>query len=95
MKFSIASIFFFTTAALAATVSYDTAYDNGDTRMDQVACSDGTNGMIRKGYKTFGALPRFPYIGGSSDIVDWNSQNCTHFSRLRRLLLLNSCSFRW
>ena len=64
-------------AAMASTtiVSYDTYYDNATTSLYQVSCSDGPFGLIPKGYTTFGSLPRFPYIGGSSVINGWGSPN--------------------
>jgi Cerato-platanin len=59
----------------ATRVSYDTTYDGFTTGLNVVACSDGPNGLLTKGYTTFGSLPSFPYIGGYSGIV-WNSPNC-------------------
>ena len=32
-----------------ATVTYSTAYDDGDTSLNSVACSNGDNGLITKG----------------------------------------------
>jgi hypothetical protein len=57
-------------------VTYDAAYDNGSTSLTTVACSDGTNGLITKGFTTFGSLPKFPYIGGSFVIAGYNSPAC-------------------
>ena len=56
-----------TATAQTVSVSYDTVYDNKAGSLSTVACSDGSNGLITKyGYKTFGAIPQFPNIGGSS-----------------------------
>jgi hypothetical protein len=42
-----------------------------------VSCSDGSNGLItRYGWQKQSDIPRFPYIGGSSDIASWNSPSC-------------------
>jgi hypothetical protein len=51
-------------------------YDNGGTSMNNVACSNGANGLITKGYETFGSLPTFPYIGGAFNVKNWNSTEC-------------------
>lgn len=59
-----------------ATVTYDTIYDNPDLSMNNVACSDGPNGLITKGYPTMGSLPSFPYVGGAGTISGWNSESC-------------------
>ncbi|EEP76274.1 heat-stable 19 kDa antigen [Uncinocarpus reesii 1704] len=69
---------FSSAAALAGpvTLSYDTQYDNGGLDLTHVACSDGSNGMIRKGYRTAGSLPNFPHIGGAFTVEKWNSVNC-------------------
>lgn len=58
------------------TVSYDTAYDNPTGSLSTVACSDGSNGMLTRGFTTFGSLPKFPHIGGAPSITGWNSPNC-------------------
>ncbi|KJX92838.1 eliciting plant response-like protein [Zymoseptoria brevis] len=63
--------------ASATTLSYDRGYDNAGNPMTGVACSNGNNGLItRYGFQTYGSIPRFPYIGGSSDIAGWNSAQC-------------------
>jgi hypothetical protein len=57
-------------------VSYDPKYDVRDSSLTTVACSDGPNGLIPRGYSTFGSLPNFPNIGGAITIPQWNSPNC-------------------
>jgi Cerato-platanin len=66
----------FLPAARSALVQYDTVYDNRATSLNTVACSDGKNGMITKGYKTFGDLPSFPHIGAASAVEGYNSASC-------------------
>ncbi|CRG92401.1 hypothetical protein PISL3812_09460 [Talaromyces islandicus] len=88
MKLSISTIACLVSAALAAPtavpadagttidVAYDNTYDNRDQSTSTLACSDGTNGLIGKGYSTLGALPKFPNVGGAPTIAGWNSPNC-------------------
>lgn len=78
MKFSaiFASLSMFSSLAYATTVAYDTTYDNGGTSLTVVACSDGANGLITRGFTTFGSLPHFPHIGAASAVTGWNSPNC-------------------
>ena len=82
MQFSKSMIAFaallFAPAALAASVSvsYDNSYDDSGASLDTVACSDGPNGLITKGYSTIGSLPDFPYVGGASAVSGWNSADC-------------------
>jgi hypothetical protein len=51
-------------------------YDNYGTSLNIVACSNGANGLVTKGYDTFGSLPGFPYIGGAYAVTGWNSTEC-------------------
>lgn len=61
----------------AVTLSYDPGYSDGSRSLNVVSCSDGPNGLTtRYGWTTQGQIPRFPYIGGSSDIAGWNSPSC-------------------
>ncbi|KAI0668418.1 immunomodulatory protein [Trametes maxima] len=64
------------TPALGVTVSFDQTYDNGGNSLATVACSDGANGMLTKGFSTFGSLPHFPNIGGAAAIAGWNDADC-------------------
>jgi len=63
-------------AARSVLVQYDPVYDNPATSLNTVACSDGKNGLVTKGYKTFGSLPSFPHIGAASAVEGYNSASC-------------------
>ncbi|KAG6864167.1 hypothetical protein C0993_009292, partial [Termitomyces sp. T159_Od127] len=78
MKFTsiLASIVLLPAFTLGVTVSYDQTYDNGGTSLTTVACSDGPNGLITRGFSTFGSLPDFPNIGGAAAVEGWNSASC-------------------
>jgi hypothetical protein len=54
--------------------TFDTFYDNNSGSMNNVACSNGANGLSAR-FPTFGDVPSFPFIGGAFDVV-WNSPNC-------------------
>ncbi|KAI0700550.1 immunomodulatory protein [Cerioporus squamosus] len=73
---AVAAVALFASSALGVTVSYDPAYDSSSTSLTNVACSDGENGLITKGFSTFGSLPHFPNIGGAAAIAGWNSDSC-------------------
>lgn len=70
-------------AAVQVSVSYDERYDVEAGSLTTVACSDGVNGLIRKGYSDFQSLPTFPLIGGAPTIAGWNSANCGKCYQLR------------
>ncbi|KAG6893720.1 hypothetical protein C0995_016265, partial [Termitomyces sp. Mi166 len=78
MKFTsiLASLVLLPALTLADTVSYDQTYDNAAASLTTVACSDGPNGLITRGFTTFGSLPKFPHIGGAAAVGGWNSANC-------------------
>ena len=57
-------------------VRYNTIYDNPQGSLNNVACSNGENGLVTKGYSTFDTLPAFPFIGGVSAVKGWNSPKC-------------------
>jgi len=77
MQFStLLSLGAFLSAASAITVSYDTGYDDGSRSLAAVSCSDGSNGLLTKGFSTQGSLPSFPNIGGASTIEGWTSASC-------------------
>ncbi|KAJ3484915.1 hypothetical protein NLI96_g5318 [Meripilus lineatus] len=56
--------------------TYSVDYDNGDTSLNNVACSNGDNGLITKGYTTLNTLPAYPYVAGFSEVTGWNSPAC-------------------
>ena len=60
--------------------TFDQTFDNPNGLLNNVACSDGKNGLSSR-FRTFGDIPGFPYIGGAYDIV-WNSTNCGSCWRL-------------
>jgi hypothetical protein len=64
-------------------VSYNPKYDVGTSVLNEVACSDGINGLVTQGYTDFASLPGFPYIGGAITIPGWNSPNCGKCYELR------------
>lgn len=64
------------TMTSAVTLAYDTAYDKSTSSLTTVACSDGVNGLLTRGFTTFGSLPKFPHIGAASAVTGWNSPNC-------------------
>ncbi|KAK0226063.1 secreted insect toxic protein [Armillaria fumosa] len=59
--------------ALAVTIGYDNGYDTGSNSLANVACSDGSNGLLTKGYSTYDSLPNFPYLASSDSIAGWNT----------------------
>jgi len=79
MKFSTAVAAFFAipfALTSAVSVSYDNIYDNPNQSLSTVACSDGSSGLLTKGYTTFGSLKNFPNIGGVPAVTGWNSASC-------------------
>ncbi|GAW03658.1 cerato-platanin 6 [Lentinula edodes] len=60
----------------ADTLQYDPIYDQGSESLDVVACSDGANGLLTKGFTTFNSLPTFPNIGAFGAVTGWNSPEC-------------------
>ncbi|KAL4065184.1 Cerato-platanin [Scleroderma yunnanense] len=57
------------------TLSYDTTYTASES-LNNLACSNGSNGLENKGYQTLGQLPDFPYVGGVYTVTGWNSPAC-------------------
>lgn len=57
-------------------MGYDSTFGDASGDISTVACSDGSNGLATKGYKTFGSIPSFPSIGGIPAISGWNSASC-------------------
>ena len=62
--------------ASATDIRYDTTYDNAQGSLSTVACSNGANGLITKGYTTFGSLPSYPNLTAAQAIAGWNSPAC-------------------
>ncbi|KAH9483666.1 Allergen Asp f 15 homolg [Psilocybe cubensis] len=58
------------------TTSFDPVYDNVNGSLATVACSNGANGLLTKGFTTFGSLPSFPFIGGAPAVTGFNSAGC-------------------
>lgn len=56
-------------------VTFDNFYDNPKLSLNNVACSNGENGLVYK-FPTFGDLPDFPFIGGSVFVSGFNSPEC-------------------
>ena len=61
--------------AFAVQAGFDNTYDNASGDMDTVSCSTGLNGLADR-FPTFGSLPTFPNIGGSSVIAGFGSDLC-------------------
>jgi len=79
MKLSFAAVLFSVFAlpafATQVEVTYDTFYDTASTSLADVACSNGANGLLTKGFTTLGSLPSFPNVGGVPNVT-WNSPLC-------------------
>jgi hypothetical protein len=57
-------------------VRYNSFYDTPTTSLNNVACSNGNNGLVTKGFSTFESLPSFPFIGAAFNVENWNSPEC-------------------
>ncbi|KAK0188100.1 immunomodulatory protein [Armillaria mellea] len=71
--FSILALAFIPSYALATTVGWDSGYGVGTNSLANVACSNGVNGLLTKGFTTYSSLPTFPNIS-SSDSHRWMEQ---------------------
>lgn len=58
------------------TATYDPGYDDPQRSLSTVACSDGPNGLMTRGYSTLGSLPNYPNVAGTPDVAGWNSPEC-------------------
>lgn len=60
------------------TLAYDTTYDNASLSLNDVACSDGPNGLETKypNYPNLGSFPNFPNLGGVYTVSGYNSPQC-------------------
>ena len=84
MKFVLTSLFAilaYTMVAVAqptlqTTINFDDRYCVGPTSLQTTACSTGENGLITRGFPTFGSLPSFPAIAGSQIVEGFNSTSC-------------------
>ncbi|KAF9009565.1 eliciting plant response-like protein [Cyathus striatus] len=77
MKFAaFLPVFALFISATAVTVAYGETYDNPGGSLATVACSDGPHGLLTRGFKTFGDLPRFPHIGAASAVTGYGSPSC-------------------
>ncbi|KAG2129130.1 Cerato-platanin [Suillus clintonianus] len=56
-------------------VTYDFVYSNASASLATVSCSNGANGLLTRGYTTFGSIPSFPNIGAIPGAT-WNSDLC-------------------
>ena len=89
------------TTATTVSVSFDQTYDNAGTSLATVSCSDGSHGLLTKGYTTFGSLPSFPNIGGASVVTGWNSDQCgtcwslTYNGKSINVLAVDSATNGW
>lgn len=70
---SLAALF---SVASADIVRFNTFYDNPGTSLNNVACSNGVNGLVTKGFTDFGSLPSFPSVGGVFAVKGFNSTEC-------------------
>src|SRR6266700_3997076 len=62
------------TRATTVRATFDYTYGNPSGSLNNVACSNGANGLAAR-FPTFGNIPTFPFIGGAPGIV-FNSLNC-------------------
>ena len=74
--FSVLALFALPLSVSATRITSDPVYDDAAGSLSSVACSDGPNGLLTKGYNVFGDLPTFPKIGGSSVVAGWGDPNC-------------------
>ncbi|KIJ30435.1 hypothetical protein M422DRAFT_187205 [Sphaerobolus stellatus SS14] len=74
--FATSSLAAATSGSFATSSTYDNYYDNPLNSLNGVACSNGANGLVTKGFTTFNTLPSFPHIGGAQAVESWNSTNC-------------------
>jgi hypothetical protein len=54
--------------------AFDGTFDNPTYSLNNVACSNGDNGLAAK-FPTFEWVPSYPFVGGAFDVA-WNSPNC-------------------
>ncbi|KAF8259561.1 Cerato-platanin [Lactarius quietus] len=81
MKFTstiiaLAALFSVAAAATTEPLRDNSFYDNGQQSLNNVACSNGANGLVTKGFTDFASLPTFPNVGGVFAVGAWNSPDC-------------------
>jgi hypothetical protein len=64
---SLVALFSFASAGDVFTINYDVRFDNGQSLLSTLACSDALL-KIDKRYLTFESLPNFPFIGAFQDV---------------------------
>ena len=70
------SVAFPTSPTTVQPVRANSYYNNATQSLNNVACSDGTNGLVTRGFSTFDKLPTFPNIGAGYTVHNWNSSEC-------------------
>jgi len=80
MKFLTSLVALVALPTIAVVTAYDATYHDGfedpNGSLYEVACSDGINGLLTRGFSTYGSLPSFPYIGSAPQVTEWNSPVC-------------------
>ena len=56
-------------------VSINSFFDDGNESLNNVACSNGPNGLVDN-FQIFGNLPTFPNIGSGFTVGNWGSPEC-------------------
>ena len=69
------AVFLFAGSAFATNARYATYYGSADASMNNVACSNGDNGLAAR-FPTLGDVPTFPNVGGAVAVTGWNSPKC-------------------
>ena len=62
------------TRSTTVRATFDTTYDNPTGSLNNVACSNGANGLAAR-FPTFSNISTFPFIGGAPG-VGFNSPDC-------------------
>ncbi|KAF2663705.1 epl1 protein [Microthyrium microscopicum] len=74
----LSSILSFASVTLATRVAWDAGYDPADRSLNEVACSNGQNGLenTHPGWTVLGNIASFPNIGAFQAVGGWNSASC-------------------
>lgn len=62
--------------AMAYDATYHLGFEDANYPIANLACSDGINGLLTRGYRVRGNLPRFPFVGSAPQVTGWNSPAC-------------------